>query len=61
MKRHEIKSPKTPSNPTQLRQEVDTCIRHITQVIETDPKKAAKIFETWLGQSAKADSKKRAA
>ena len=61
MKRHEIKPLKTPSNPTQLRQEVDACIRHITQVIEKDPKKAAKIFEGWLDTPASPSQKKRAA
>ena len=68
MTRHVIKqlnqktSAKTQTkNPSQLRQEIDTCVRHITQVVERDPKKAAKIFEAWLQGEQAIDKKKRAA
>jgi hypothetical protein len=46
---------------SELRQEIDTSIRFITQAINKDPKKAAKIFEGWMDTSAKSDKKKRAA
>lgn len=64
MKRHELKPLKKPvsvKTQSELRQEVDTCVRHLTQAIEKDPKKAAKIFEAWLDQDPKLDQKKRVA
>ena len=64
MKRHEIKPFKKPvsaKTQSEFRQEIDTCVRHLTQAIEKDPKKAAKIFEAWLDQAPKSDQKKRAA
>ena len=66
MTRHSIKPLKSVSknsnkNPTQLRQEIDECVRHIAQAVNNDPKKAAKIFEGWLQQDQAIEKKKRAA
>lgn len=66
MTRHTIKPLKSvPKNsnktPTQLRQEIDECVRHIAHVVNQDPKKAAKIFEGWLQQEQAIEKKKRAA
>ena len=51
------------SQPTN-KQEIDAAIRHLSKFIESDPKKAAKIFESWLDssqQAKKSNIKKRAA
>ena len=53
----------TASQPTN-KQEIDAAIRHLSKFIESDPKKAAKIFESWLDSSQQAKNssiKKRAA
>ena len=52
-------TPKT-STPT-TRQEVDAMTKQIGKHIEKDPKKAAKVFESWLAGSSKTQSKKKAA
>jgi hypothetical protein len=49
----------TPSTTT--RQEIDTCVKDLARLIERDPKKASKVFESWLGGKAPPQRKKRAA
>ncbi len=43
------------------RQEIDALTQKLGQHIIKNPKKASKIFETWLNAPAKSDSKKKAA
>ena len=50
-----------PANSSDLRQELDTVTKHITQAIIKDPKKAATIFEGWINRDAAEQKKKRAA
>ncbi|MBS1959165.1 MAG: hypothetical protein JST80_06835 [Bdellovibrionales bacterium] len=57
------KAGSTASQPTN-KQEIDAAIHRLSKFIESEPKKAAKIFESWLDSSKfakKSTIKKRAA
>jgi hypothetical protein len=41
------------SEKTVSRQEIDTCVKVIADLLQNDPKKAAKIFEGWLDTPSK--------
>jgi hypothetical protein len=49
----------TPTTTTRL--EIDACVKDLARLIGKDPKKAAKVFESWLGESKKPSSRKKAA
>jgi flagellar biosynthesis/type III secretory pathway M-ring protein FliF/YscJ len=50
------------STPTQTsRQEIDTYLKNLTQLVEKDPKKAAEVFKGWLDKPSKIVKPKRAA
>ena len=65
MKQYKVvpkEAPKPSSSPTgATRQEIDSLSRSVGKLIEKDPKKAAKVFESWLSGSASKDRKKKAA
>ncbi len=67
MKQHKIKpmgtKPVTQDTPhqAQTKQEFDAGLKKVAQVIEKDPKKAAKIFESWLKKPASTKVIKKAA
>ncbi len=44
-----------------LRREIDDCIKRITVEIEKNPKKAARLFEIWLGEKSVTHQKRKAA
>lgn len=53
----------TPS-PASQKQDIDAALQALTQFIQKDPKKAAKIFESWIDETAherKTSSGKKAA
>ena len=67
MKQHKI-SPKPQQKGTsqtqdakQIRQEIDTFISHIGEMIKKNPRKAAKIFDSWIEKPAKSKSTKKVA
>ena len=67
MKQHKINPKPQPNvaartqDPKQIRQEIDTFIAHIGEMIKKDPKKAAKIFDSWINKPSKSKSSKKAA
>ena len=44
-----------------MRREIDACLKLITAEIEKNPKKAAQIFEVWLGEKSLKNQKRKAA
>ncbi len=59
MKQHKIPAPT--KNSTQLRQEIDHCVKEIMNKISNNPKKAALILEAWTKEQSKPQKHKRAA
>ena len=51
----------TKSTPSTTRQELDVQLKQLARLVEENPRKAAKIFESWLHNTPKSQSKKKAA
>jgi flagellar biosynthesis/type III secretory pathway M-ring protein FliF/YscJ len=49
---HNKNATTTPS-PASSKHEIDAALQALTQFIQKDPKKAAKIFESWIDETAK--------
>ncbi|MBU6155192.1 MAG: hypothetical protein KGP28_12885 [Bdellovibrionales bacterium] len=45
---------------TATRQEIDEAAKHLANHIEKNPKKAARLFESWLNQKPKGQPRKKA-
>ena len=46
---------------TTTRQELDVQLKQLARLVEENPRKASKIFESWLDNTSKSQSKKKAA
>lgn len=52
---------KSAAKPETTRQEIDSYLKVLTQMVEKDPQKAAEVFKGWLDRPSKIVKPKRAA